>query len=662
MTTPSDQRCVRDRRVKRFVALGAAVGLGAGALVVTSPAASAAVPTFPDNIVVFPDRDFISVEGYSAHAGETALAEVTRPGTGVIGSAKVTVSGTDVAFEVNHPGGACWGAGTSLNVTPDIKAGDVVSVTFPDGSHDETTTSSATVSKDMTQSGTTVTVEGTIGSDVVPAQLEQRIINADLVPIIGKRDVRALPGPIVPAPRGGYSSGMAVDAAAGTFVATYQFDTLEAADTTAASQLGERAMSWQVEDADANRQGLTIAEFGEAGGPGMGGCPAGPAEQASPAGTASAVRSADKIVVKWTPVAAQPGADPVTGYSVEAIGATAASGEASVDGVRTAASATQTTLTGLDPVAPYTVEVRSLSGLKASVPFSMATVSAPGDTTPPTLDLVPAPSTDGSAVLTSSVTVNSNGQVWYTTDGSPVVSGDLPTDTAKFYTGPIPITGPTDLRVVSFDAANNLQGPVNGLYDVAALPAPPAAPTGLVSTGKTQTSVALRWDASTDPTVTGYQVNVYAADGTKAASQPPVTTVPNQTVTGLTSGTTYGFGVQARGAGGLGDESTRISEATDPATDQVTISTAKWKSGDFKVVGTGSRVGAVIQLSRVNTDGTRGPAIAGATAAVVAAAPPGIGDWTIRLRNAAAGTSNPGRIFAVSDGGGVAGPFTVSNG
>ena len=35
-------------------------------------------------------------------------------------------------------------------------------------------------------------------------------------------------------------------------------------------------MAWQVEDADANRQGLTIAEFGELGGPGMGGCPAGP--------------------------------------------------------------------------------------------------------------------------------------------------------------------------------------------------------------------------------------------------------------------------------------------------------------------------------------------------------------------------------------------------
>ena len=53
-------------------------------------------------------------------------------------------------------------------------------------------------------------------------------------------------------------------------------------------------MSWQVEDADGNRQGLTIAEFGEAGRarhgwlPGRSGRP-GPAR-----GHVSAVRSADK--------------------------------------------------------------------------------------------------------------------------------------------------------------------------------------------------------------------------------------------------------------------------------------------------------------------------------------------------------------------------------
>ena len=243
-------------------------------LVFAGPA-SAAVPAFPNNVVVFPNRDFVSLEGYAEHAGETAVVEVTRAGVGVVGSAKGVVSGTDVAFEINHPGGVCWGNGTGLNVTPDILAGDVVSITFPDGSHDETTTSTATVTQNMVQSGTTVTVEGTFDPTTVnPDFLEQRIINPDLVGVVGKRDVRALPGPVVPAATGGYSSGMSFPAP-GQFVATYEFATQQAADTTAASDLGERAMNWQVQDADGNRQGLTIAEFGEVGGPGFGAAPQG---------------------------------------------------------------------------------------------------------------------------------------------------------------------------------------------------------------------------------------------------------------------------------------------------------------------------------------------------------------------------------------------------
>ena len=115
----------------RVLSVTGALGVVAASMSIMQPA-SAAVPTFPDNVVVFPDRDFVSVEGYERYAGEIALVEVKRGGT-VMGSARVEVSGTDVAFEINHPGGACWGAGTSLQVTPDIIAGDVVSVTFPDG-------------------------------------------------------------------------------------------------------------------------------------------------------------------------------------------------------------------------------------------------------------------------------------------------------------------------------------------------------------------------------------------------------------------------------------------------------------------------------------------------------------------------------------------------
>src|SRR4029078_9578995 len=105
------------------------------------------------------------------------------------------------------------------------------------------------------------------------------------------------------------------------------------------SDLGERAMSWQEEDADGNRQGLTIAEVGEGGGPGMGGCPAGPGDLGAPKpGAASLVRGADKtsMSVKWTPATPVPGAPAVTGYSVEAVAQTpSANGEKVVIGKRT---------------------------------------------------------------------------------------------------------------------------------------------------------------------------------------------------------------------------------------------------------------------------------------------------------------------------------------
>jgi hypothetical protein len=94
--------------------------------------ATAAVPAFPDNLVIFPDRDFISVEGFTDHAGETATVEIKR-GNQLMGSAQAVVSGEDVAFEINHPGGVCWGNNTSLKVTPDIRPGDVAVIRFPDG-------------------------------------------------------------------------------------------------------------------------------------------------------------------------------------------------------------------------------------------------------------------------------------------------------------------------------------------------------------------------------------------------------------------------------------------------------------------------------------------------------------------------------------------------
>ena len=172
-----------------------------------------------------------------------------------------------------------------------------------------------------------------------------------------------------------------------TFLATYQFDTQEAADTAAAADLGERAMNWQVQDADGNRQGLTIAEFGEAGGPGMGGCPAG-SGQPDRARRHGLRRPHRRLrPVKWTPVTAAPGADPVTGYSVEAIERRQRHGAADQ---HRAAGRRQRDPGHPDRARPggdlHLRGAVAWPGPKMSTPFT-AWSAGPGDTTPPTLTL-----------------------------------------------------------------------------------------------------------------------------------------------------------------------------------------------------------------------------------------------------------------------------------
>jgi hypothetical protein len=54
-------------RATRVVVAGALVTTSGLAL--TAGPASAAVPTFPANLLVFPNRDFVSVAGFADHAG-----------------------------------------------------------------------------------------------------------------------------------------------------------------------------------------------------------------------------------------------------------------------------------------------------------------------------------------------------------------------------------------------------------------------------------------------------------------------------------------------------------------------------------------------------------------------------------------------------------------
>ena len=240
------------RRGRAVLPLGVAALVGLPLFIAGgSPSVSAVtpnLPVFPNNLVVFPNRDFVTVEGFAEYQGEFGKIEVTRPGVGVVGSAIGEMSGDDVAFEINHPGGVCWGEGTDLEVTPDIQAGDVVSLSIDDQVVAATTTLDV-VANDAVQSGTTVVVTGRIGPGVDPDNFEQRIIEPALVETtIGRRDVRALPGEMVRSDKGGYSSGVVIDEVKDTFTATYMFDVLAEATIAAHAGLGERAMAWELVD------------------------------------------------------------------------------------------------------------------------------------------------------------------------------------------------------------------------------------------------------------------------------------------------------------------------------------------------------------------------------------------------------------------------------
>jgi hypothetical protein len=656
-----------NRRVVATVATGL-VAAGAATAIV----ASAAVPSFPDNVVVFPDRDFITIEGYQNHIGETALVEVTRDGK-VIGSAKGVVQEGDVAFEINHPGGYCWGDGTGLNVTPDIRPGDKATISFNGIEAGDTTVANSFVTEDMTLTGdtkNTVVVHGYAGPGVNQAQMEVRIIQPDLVDTeVGKRDIRAVPGPLVPAPRGAYSSSLEFEG--DQFTATFVFQDPANALIASKADLGERAMSWQVEDADGNRQGLTIAEFGEAGGPGMGGCPLGPGDAGAPQpGGAFAQRDAtdkSKLSVTWTPNDPLPGAAQVTGYDIEAIQQTAtATGEHEVIGKRAVADATHVNLSGLDPAKGYDVEVRSMAGDKMSAPFTVQVPTAgdPGDQTAPKLTVSPD-NTAAINTITGPITLSSEpgSDIYYTIDGTPAVDGGLPSDTAKHYIDPIALSAQVTLHAVAFDRAGNFDT-FTGVYKPAAdgVPVPVAVSNITGSAG--QASVTLSW-AAPEAGVTGYGVQAYVKNsaGARVASGTlKETTAKTITIGQLNPGTEYYFTVKAKNSSGYGPESTDQGPFVPTRlTDTVTIGTAKWKSGDFRVTGSGSAVGAFLEVRNAGASGP-GTTVLARGQVEPPVAPATNGTYDIRARSANAPATNPGKIYVVSENGGVAGPFVVANG
>jgi Chitobiase/beta-hexosaminidase C-terminal domain/Fibronectin type III domain len=498
-------------------------------------AAYAAVPAFPDNIVVFPNRDFITVEGFQDHVGDIALVEVTRPGVGVVGSARVQIAAGDPAFEINHPGGACWGAGTGVNVTPDIVPGDIVSLDLGGTVvKSDVTTQDAYVTKvNYVDGATTFTVEGHIAAGVNPDNVEQRIVNPALTgTAVARRDIRALPGPLTADRNGQYESGIEITGT--TFVATYVF--LDpAVARIAATGGGERFMTWQVTDADANRQGLTIAEFGELGGPGMGGCPNGPLGSGPPGPTGvMAANVASGIKVNWTPAVALPGTPAITGYRVTAVSKTTVNDQQVEIGRRIAGQgATTTTITGLDANSEYDVYVVSVSSAGETFPAIHAIPQL--DTAPPVVSSNPAEGTYGTTQNVRLTSSEPNSEIYFTLGDAPVLDeSGQPSVGATLFTAPIEVTQTTTINSVAFDPTGNVSEVLTQTFTIDASGVAPGKPT-ITSTSVGTGSITVNWA----PDASGGAATSFQVDVTDASNNPvgtPITEptgAASTTITGL---------------------------------------------------------------------------------------------------------------------------------
>jgi hypothetical protein len=227
------------------------------------------------DVTVFPERDFVSIDGFPAG---TELQVVVRRGataTPVVGTARGTV-GRGGVFEVNHPGGVCWSG-----QTPDIEPGDRIDVVDLGTSAGQTqqVINTRVMRAAFINANGQVQVNGTaVEANGLPFPLrlmEQRIINPDFATTrIDRRDIRAdINGGRVENVRGGAGNLLRTGGAASPDWRAIYIG-LNAAEQQLAVAGQSRAMAWLSTNGNGDRFGLTISEFGEVGGPGIGGCPA----------------------------------------------------------------------------------------------------------------------------------------------------------------------------------------------------------------------------------------------------------------------------------------------------------------------------------------------------------------------------------------------------
>lgn len=475
-------------RTAAYVAV--AVSLLSPALAVAAQAAvPPPLPKMPSMITIFPERDFISMSDFPS--GKNMAIEVTRGGV-VIGTAAGRTDQTGL-LEVNHPGGVCWD-----NSTPDLLPGDMVSV-FEAGKPDTAVGQSAINVTAEQGRATDADLDGVVDDFVVHgtatdalgarldlANMEQRVVNPDLLPLVHKRDIRAILGGTGP------DGDLAWDTAAGptNWTATYHNLGVAAAAVAEAGQT--RALAWHLTNDVGDRLGITIFEAGEVGGPGFGGCPLGAADVP----TVTSPRVINRAAV------AAGGDLTVSGVSFNssAVSVSVTDRNGASVAVATATPTPAATVAGATLPGPQTwtttIPIGTLAGapdgeLRLAMTTTRVTPGVPAteaaiggasrflvkDTTAPDPPAVSLPT--GTYVGAQMVTVTATADATSVHYGLGGATAPDPTPASPPVTGQIAVTSSQTLKVIGFDAAGNPSAVTAATYTINAF-APAAVPAGPV--------------------------------------------------------------------------------------------------------------------------------------------------------------------------------------
>ena len=605
------------------------------------------LPSAPDNIVCFPERDFCSFDGFQAYTGQPLTIEVIRDGE-ITGSAVAVVTGDVTAFEINHPGAYCWGEGTSLKVTPDLLKGDEVVVKSGAMIVAKSTIQDGYIIDSNVENGNQLIINGYVSADVPRTNIEIRIVNPLLRnTLVARRDLTAIVGPEVV--ENVYTSSITVTGT--SFKAVFTFNDLDALNMVSDGS-GQGLSLWQFGDADGNRQGLTISERGEVGGPWSALCP--PSAHVANCVPPTGLTVADTYV-KWEPVMNIPGTPAITGYFVNVMKKTAVPTE--VFGYITPSSQTSIDFKLTQLVKGDIVEVRTLQNMRLSEPIRITFGEV---MVQPTITITPAvnPLAD---VATSQVELTSNtNQIAYTLDGSAVVVNGKLSTTAMLYSGPITITKRVTLNAVSYVHDGQFSDVIKGVFTplVQVVEPKPVTTYNVVTENG---YLKVYWDKPIDDTITGFIVRIH--EGTQVISERSVNDLV-LIIRDLVPGKFYKVAVLSVNVHGKSKESDlSLAIMFPPPVDTITITSVTWTVNEFRVRGTGNNPNAVITIHSVNPDnmigspvyfrGTNNP-ISGTLTGCVN----NVCTFDIRARRTGP-SINPNRIFIKSTFGGVFGPFVI---